>query len=380
MKRKILYITGTRADYGLMRSVLRKIHENPLLSLDIVVTGMHLMPEFGNTIEEIIKDGFQCHVADAIFDNDTKESMAAFIGRFIQKLSPLVSTLHPDIILVLGDRGEMLAGAIVGVYMSIPVAHIHGGEITSTVDDFARHAITKLAHIHFPATEKSKDRILGMGEESTRIFVVGAPGLDQILDESLVNRDELAEKYRLDFSQPVILVVQHPVTLEVDHAREQIIETLEAVVSLKYQTVVIYPNADAGGRAIIEMIQQYSSYPFIKTYSSIQHREYISLLKEASVLVGNSSSGIIEAPSFNLPVVNIGTRQEGRERAENVIDAGYQRDLIKKAIQKALFNTDFQEKVKMCKNPYGDGKTSEKITSILSDIRIDTKILKKNGM
>jgi len=152
------------------------------------------------------------------------------------------------------------------------------------------------------------------------------------------------------------------------------------VVSLKYQTVIIYPNADAGGRAIIEMIQKYSSYPFIKTYSSIRHREYISLLKEVSVLVGNSSSGIIEAPSFNLPVVNIGTRQEGRERAENVIDAGYQRDSIKKAIQKALFNTDFQEKVKMCKNPYGDGKTSEKITSILSDIRIDTKILKKNGL
>ena len=202
MMRKILYISGTRADYGLMRSVLRSIHNHPDLSLDIVVTGMHLMDEFGNTIDEIKKDGFSYHIVDVQYEDDTKESMAIFIGKFIQELVPVMHSLHPDIILVLGDRGEMLAGAIVGVYMSIPVAHIHGGEVTSTVDDYTRNAITKLAHIHFPATDESAKRIHRMGEDTFRIFVVGAPGLDQILHERLLSHDELEQKYEIDFSKP----------------------------------------------------------------------------------------------------------------------------------------------------------------------------------
>jgi len=377
MTRKILYISGTRADYGLMRSVLRKIDNHPDLTLDIVVTGMHLMDEFGKTIEEIQNDGFHCHIVDVRYEDDTKASMATFIGQFIQKLTPVVCNLHPDIILVLGDRGEMLAGAIVGVYLSIPVAHIHGGEVTSTVDDFARHAITKLAHIHFPATEESKERIIRMGEDPTRIFVVGAPGLDQIQEESLLSRDELAEKYQLDFSTPVILLVQHPVTLEADRAQEQIRETLEAVVSLRYQTVVIYPNADAGGRAMIETIKEYTRYSFIKPFSSIQHRDYLSLLKEISVLVGNSSSAIIEAPSFGLPAVNIGTRQMGRERAVNVIDTDYESDSIEKCIERALYDSEFKNKAQKCKNVYGNGKTSEKIVDILKDIDINKNLLTK---
>jgi len=274
----------------------------------------------------------------------------------------------------------MLAGAIVGVYLSIPVAHIHGGEVTSTVDDFARHAITKLAHIHFPATEESRERLIRMGEDPARIFVVGAPGLDQILEEPLLSRDELAEKYHLDFSQPVILVVQHPVTLEADRAQEQMWETLEAVVSLKYQTIVIYPNADAGGRGMIETIKKYTKYPFIKTFSNIQHRDYLSLLKEVSALVGNSSSAIIEAPSFGLPVVNIGTRQIGRERAVNVIDSDYDRDSIIKCIEKAIFNRKLRSQSKGYKNPYGDGKASEKITNILLKVDINKNFLTKNMM
>lgn len=377
MIRKILYISGTRADYGLFRSVLRKIDNQPNLSLDIIVTGMHLMDEFGHTIDEIYKDKFRCHVVDVRFEDDTNTSMATFIGKFIQQLIPVVNTLHPDVILVLGDRGEMLAGAIVGVYLSIPVAHIHGGEVTSTVDDFARHAITKLAHIHFAATEKSRERIIRMGEDPDRIFVVGAPGLDQIREESLLSKDELAERYKLDFSKPVILVVQHPVTLELESAKEQIRETLEAIASLQYQTVVIYPNADAGGRAMIETINEYTRYSFIKAFSSIQHRDYLSLLKEVSVLVGNSSSAIIEAPSFGLPVVNIGTRQMGRERAVNVIDTDYNRDSIKKCIERALLDTEFLNKAHKCKNPYGDGGASEKIISILAKININKNILTK---
>ena len=378
MKRKILYISGTRADYGIMRSVLHQIHNHPKLSLEIVITGMHLMEEFGNTINEIKKDEFRYHIVDVQYDDDTKESMAIFIGRFIQKLVPVIHSLDPDIIIVLGDRGEMLAGAIAGVYMSIPVAHIAGGEVTSTVDDFARHAITKLAHLHFPATEESRERIISMGEDPSRIFIVGATGLDQILNEPLLTQDELAQKYQLDFSKPVLLVVQHPVTLEVDKATEHMRETLEAVVSLQYQTIVIYPNADAGGRRMIEVIREYEHLPFIKTYKSLEHIHYLSLLKKTSVLIGNSSSGIVEAPSFGIPVINIGSRQQGRQRAFNVIDVGYNKKDIIKGIRFVLHDEKFKKRIKKKTTPYGDGHSGERIVEILNALPFDNILLQKN--
>ncbi|HJH25393.1 MAG TPA: UDP-N-acetylglucosamine 2-epimerase (hydrolyzing) [Methanophagales archaeon] len=377
MKRKILYITGTRADYGLMKSVLKKIKKHPKLELEIVATGMHLMEEFGMTRNEIKQDGFKIHEIDATYENDNKESMANFIGRFIQLLTRKVKEIKPDIILLLGDRGEMLAGSIVGAYLTIPVAHVHGGEITSTVDEFSRHAITKLAHIHFSATENSAERIIKMGEDPSNVFVVGAPGLDSILNENLIEPTKLSEKYNLNLSKPILLVVQHPVTMPVNDAPDQIRETLEAISELKHQTVLIYPNADAGGRRMIEIIKEYEKYPFIKTFKSILHKEYLSLMKIVSVMVGNSSSGIIEAPSFGLPVVNIGSRQEGRQRAENVIDVDYDKEKIKAAIKKALYDEDFKEKVKNCKNPYGDGKAGVRIADILSKIKIDKNLLQK---
>ncbi|NQE54223.1 UDP-N-acetylglucosamine 2-epimerase [ANME-1 cluster archaeon GoMg3.2] len=377
MKRKILYITGTRADYGLMKSALKAIEEHPKLELEIVAAGMHLMPKFGMTINEIKKDGFKIHEIDATYETDNKESMTNFIGKFIQLLTKKVKEIKPDIILLLGDRGEMLAGAIVGAYLTIPMAHIHGGDITSTVDEPIRHAITKLVPIHFPATEKSAERIIKMGEDPAKVFVVGAPGLDTLLNEKLVEQEVLSEKYTLKLSKPILLVVQHPVTTEVDDAPDHIHETLEAIVELKYQTILIYPNADAGGRKMIEVIKKYEKYPFIRTFKSIPHNEYLSLMKIASVMVGNSSSGIIEAPSFGLPVVNIGSRQEGRERAEKVIDVDYDKEEIKTAIKKALYDEDFKEKVKKCKNPYGDGKASIRIADILSKIKMDKNLLQK---
>ena len=377
MKRKILYITGTRADYGLMKSVLKAIEEHPKLELEIVATGMHLMPEFGMTIKEIKKDGFKNHEIDATYEKDNKESMTNFVGKFIQLLTKKVKEIKPDIILLLGDRGEMLAGAIVGAYLTIPVAHIHGGDITSTVDEPIRHAITKLAHIHFPATEKSAERIIKMGEDQSKVFVVGAPGLDTILSEKLIAPEELSKRYYLDLSKPILLVVQHPVTTEIEGAHEQIRETLEAVLELKHQTVLVYPNADAGGRKMIEVIKEYEEYPFINSFKSIPHREYLSLMGIAGVMIGNSSSGIIEAPSFGLPVVNIGSRQEGRERAEKVIDVGYNKEEIKAGIKKTLYDTDFREKVKNCKTPYGNGKAGVNIADVLSKIKTDKYLLQK---
>jgi len=376
--RKILYISGTRADYGLIQSTLRNIDNYPELQLEIIATGMHLMEEFGTTVNEIRKDGFTYYAIEATYKKDDKSSMVEFIGVFLQKLSLKIKEINPDIILVLGDRGEMLAGAIAGVYFGIPVAHIHGGDISSTVDDFVRHAITKLAHIHFPATELSAERIIKMGEPEETVFVVGAPGLDSILHERLIESQKIADIYGLDLSKPIILVIQHPVSMEIEDTQDQIRQTLDAVTDLKFQTVVIYPNADAGGRRMIEIINMYEQHNSnIKTYKNIPRKEYLSLLKVASVLVGNSSSGIIEASSFKLPVVNIGTRQKGRERGENVIDANYEKEDIKSKILMCLYDINFKQKVKSCNNPYGDGKAGDKITQILCDININERLLQK---
>ncbi|AKB29020.1 UDP-N-acetylglucosamine 2-epimerase [Methanosarcina siciliae C2J] len=376
--RKILYISGTRADYGLIQSTLRNINSHPGMILEMIVTGMHLMEEFGTTINEIRKDGLKYHTIESTYKKDEKGSMVEFIGVFLQKLSLKIKEINPDIILVLGDRGEMLAGAIAGVYLGIPVAHIHGGEVSSTVDDLTRHAITKLAHIHFPATKLSAKRIIKMGEPEETVFVVGAPGLDSILSEKLMEPEKIADLYGLDLSRPTVVVIQHPVSMEIEHAKDQIRQTLDAVVDLKFQTVVVYPNADAGGREMIEVIKHYENNPNITVYKNIPRKEYLSLLKVANVLVGNSSSGIIEASSFRLPVVNIGTRQKGRERGENVIDANYEKNDIKSKILRCLYDEIFWQKVKNFNNPYGDGKAGDRITEVLDNISINEKLLQKS--
>lgn len=375
--RKILYISGTRADYGLMRQTLFCIRRHPELELEVVATGMHLMPEFGKTIDELRRDKFKIHKLEAIYKYDNRESMANFIGEFILRFTERIKKIKPNIILVLGDRAEMLAAAIVGVYLTIPVAHIHGGDVTSTIDEIARHAITKLSHIHLTATRRATERIIKMGEDPWRVHLVGAPGLDTILNEKLFSNDEIAKKYNLDLSKPILLVIQHPVTAELENAQQQMMETMETIKELNHQTIVIYPNADAGGRKVIKVIERYRKYPFIKIYKSIPYKDYLTLMKVASAMVGNSSSGIIESLAFHLPVVNIGTRQEGRERAGNIIDVDYCKDKIKAAIKKAIYDKKFKEQVKNCRSPYGDGKASERITKVLSNIKIDKKLLQK---
>jgi len=376
-KRKILYISGTRADYGLMRQVLFSIRKHPKLKIEIVVTGMHLMSEFGKTINEIKRDNFKIHKIEAIYKCDDKKSMANFIGEFILKLTKRIKNIKPDIILVLGDRAEMLAAAIVGTYLTIPVAHIHGGEVTSTVDEIVRQAITKLAHTHIPATKKAAERIIKMGEDGWRVFTVGAPGLDSIFNEKLFPKKEIAKKYNLNLSEPILLIIQHPVSEEIENAGKQMKETMEAIKELNYQSIVIYPNADAGGRKMIKVIEKYRKYLFIQIYKNISHKDYLSLMRIATAMVGNSSSGIIEAPSFHLPVINIGSRQEGRERARNIIDVGYNKKEIKEAILRAMNDKKFQAKMKRCKNPYGDGRTSIRIVKILNRIKINKRLLYK---
>ena len=372
MTRKILYITGTRADYGLMHETLKLLNEAKGISLDIVATGMHLMEEFGCSVNEIKKDNFNLHIVNQTFIKDDEQSMSLFIGNLISDLTRLMTELKPDIVLLLGDRGEMLAGAIVASYLQIPIAHIHGGDVSSTVDDSTRHAITKLANIHFPATEKSASRINQMGENPENIFVVGAPGLDSIIKcKDKIDDAYLKEKYNL--KKDFILVLQHPVSLEVDDSAFQISQTLDAVTSTDYQIILVYPNADAGGRAMINKIDEYE----VDAYKNIPHNDFIGLLGLASILIGNSSSGIIESSSFKLPVINIGTRQQGREKASNVVDVDYDCNEILDAISFVESN-EFKDILNHCENPYGDGNASERICKILNDIKLDKELLNKH--
>ena len=377
--RKILYITGTRADYGLMRKCLSKIDNSPDLDLEIIVCGMHLMEEFGYSFNEIKEDGFKTNIVDVVFENDNKYSMAKFLGEFIILLTEKIKDINPDIILLLGDRAEMLGGAIVGTYLNIPTAHLHGGEVSSTVDEYARHAITKLSNIHLVSSQLSKKRVIAMGENPENVYLVGAPGLDVVLEKELIAPDIIANKYDLDLSKPFMLAIQHPVSLEVEESKKQILETLKAIETLKYQTILIYPNADAGGRAIIETINEYKgteNLKHLKTFKNIVHTDFLSLMANASVMIGNSSSGIFEALYFNLPVVNIGSRQKGRERGKNIIDVGYDFLEIKNAIDKAM-SPEFKESFIDSDKPYGDGNACDKIVEILVNIKLDNNLLKK---
>lgn len=379
--RKIAAVTGTRADYGLMYCLLKAIQADPDLELLLIVCGMHLSPEFGLTVKEIENDGFPIAArVDMLLSADTGGAMAKSIGIGIIGIAQALEQLKPDIVVVLGDRGEMLAAAIAALHLNIPIAHIHGGEVTGTVDEMVRHAITKLSHIHLAATEDSARRIEKMGEEPSRIFVVGAPGLDYIKQAPIINREELAKKYPLLLrsDEPVLLVTYHPVTTERQHVKEQIQQLMEALVYFKYPAIITYPNSDSGGREIIETIERYvQHYEFMMAYRNIPQLEYINLLKYVDAMVGNSSSGIIEAPSFQLSVVNIGTRQQGRLRACNVIDVGYSKDDIIQGIHKALHDEDFKKRLKECINPYGDGNASQRIVDILKNIELSDSFTQK---
>ena len=340
---------------------------------------MHLSKEFGGTVDLIRKDGFK--VTNKVKMNpgsDKTESMALSIGKGIIGITLALKKIKPDVTVILGDRIEALASAIASAYLNIPIAHIHGGDKNRAgLDESARHAITKLSHIHFVATKTSMARVIRMGEKTQNVFLVGAPGLDTILKEKLISKNKLAKKYNLDLDKPLLLLVQHSVTTQIDKAGNQMRKTLSAIKKLKLPTFIIYPNSDAGGRAIIKEIKKNKHLSFIKVFKNLPHGLYLSFLKQASVLIGNSSSGIIESSSFKLPAVNIGIRQDGRERSTNIIDAPHDKKFILKAIKKALFDEQFRRKVKKCKNPYGDGQASKHIVKIFSVIKINKKLLQK---
>src|SRR3989339_1273792 len=350
--KKIFYVSGTRADFGLMLPVLRAIKASKSLDLILCAAGEHLMFQFGKTINDIKKHFPEVHTIKTSSKSDEKTGVAEFNANFFKKITIKLKEEKPDLVLVLGDRSEMLLTAVACLYLGIPIAHIHGGEKTGTVDEVSRHAITKISNIHFPATKDAASRIKRMGEDSWRINIVGAPALDTILNEKLPTRGELLSDLGMNIKDKFILVLQHPVSDEVMNAGNQMKETIEAVKKFDMPAVFIYPHADAGGRRIIDEIQKEKNNPLFKIFPSLEYKKFLALEREASVWVGNSSAALIESSSFKTPVVNVGNRQIGRERGHNVLDADYDRNKIYKAIHKSLNDKKYLNKLKKIKNPW----------------------------
>jgi len=373
--RKIIYVTGTRADFGLIQHTLLLGNQSKRINFSLCVTGMHLSPRYGNTVREIERSGLR--IAGRIpveVRGRSGGEMASNVGRMITGMTRVFQRECPSLIVVLGDRGEMLAGALAALYLNIPSAHIHGGERSGTVDEPVRHAISKLAHYHFTATRQSRRRLIRMGESPDHIFVTGAPGLDGIQEMDTVTRVDLCKGRQLDPSKKVVLLLFHPVVQESGQAASQIRCVMEALLSVSLQVLVCLPNADAGGEAIRHAVSPFAEHPHVRLSRHMERPEFLSWLAGADALIGNSSSGIIEAASLGLPVVNVGTRQQHRERNMNVCDV----PVRKRAIVQSL-NTVLRQGRYPCRNIYGDGQAGERIVHLLETISLKPDILHKSN-
>lgn len=368
-KKKICIITGTRAEYGLFYPLLKKIKVDGQLELQICVSGMHLSPEFGLTYKVIENDGFEVNEkVEMLLSSDTEVGVTKSIGLGIIGFADTLNRLKPDLLILLGDRFETLAAAITALIARIPIAHLYGGELTEgVIDEAIRHSITKMSILHLVSTEEYKRRVIQLGEEPDRVFNVGALGIDNIKNLKLLKKDELERELNIKFGKRNVLVTFHPVTLEKNTAENQFGELLGALDQFKDLKIIFTkPNSDPNGRVLIKYIDEYvSSNPDrAVSFVSMGQLNYLSAIQHVDVVLGNSSSGIIEVPSLGKPTVNIGDRQKGRIKAESVIDCKPQKASIVKSLEKA-FTPEFSEFCKTVKNPYGDGNSAEVILDIL---------------
>lgn len=339
------------------------------------MTGMHLSEMFGRTATEVETSGLRI-VGEVVVDIERGDgaSMARCIAQTLDGLIDVLSGFRPDILLLLGDRGEMLAGAIAALHLNIHVVHVHGGERSGTVDEPIRHAISKLSHFHFVATVDAKDRLVRMGEAETSIFITGAPGLDGLIDLADVDRDELCRATRVDPAKPVALVLFHPVVQEAELADTHVRNLISTVLDLGLQAVCLLPNSDAGSKGIRQAMLEWTDAPGVRIVTHLPRRQFASWLRAADVLVGNSSSGIIEAATFGIPVVNVGSRQKGRVRSGNVIDCGTDRIELRAAVAAAVERGHVA-----VTNVYGDGLAGERIVSLLAGLSLDQLLLMKTN-
>jgi len=376
--RKIAVVTGTRAEYGYLKPLMSAIDEDKDLELIPIITGMHLLKDFGNTYKIVEEDFPKSMKIPMSLNGDTLIDMANYLAYGIKNIAKCLNEKKPDIVVIIGDRSESLAAALAGMYLNIPIAHINGGDVSGgNIDESIRHAITKISHIHLVHTKENADRLEKMGEEKKRIFVTGALTLDVILNKTLKSKDEIFKKYKLNPDKTTFLVAQHPITTLEYKGYLQMKELFLALNVLKEQTVMIYPNCDSGSGALIDLIEKYKHEDYLHIFKNLPHEDYLSLMKSASLMMGNSSSGIIESPSLKTPVINIGSRQQGRSRSKNILDVEPDKNKILDSIDFVLHDKDFLKKVKSCENKFGDGKTSQKIVKILKNIEINEKLIQK---
>ncbi|OHW61979.1 GDP/UDP-N,N'-diacetylbacillosamine 2-epimerase (hydrolyzing) [Andreesenia angusta] len=376
--KKILVVTGTRAEYGLLYWTMKRIDEDKDLELQLVVTGSHLVSDYGFTVNQIKSDGFKIdEEIDMIVSSGKKSAVVKSMGLELIQMSQTFDRLKPDILLILGDRYETFIAATCAMIMNIPIAHMNGGESTEgALDEQIRHAITKMAHIHFPGAWYYKERIIKMGEEPWRVHNVGQAGVESIKRLEFMSKSELESDLGITLDKKTFLITYHPVTLEINDTEEQVENLLESISSFDANYIFTYPNVDFGSDIIVKKLNRFvekndNAYMFY----SLGQKRYLSLMKYVDVVIGNSSSGIIEAPILRVPVVNIGDRQKGRLRNTNIIDADYKKESIEKAIEKAIFSSDFKSKLNSMKNIYGEGSTSTQIVDILKKTNLNKKEL-----
>lgn len=393
-KRKVAIFTGNRAEYGLQFPIIKAISLDDRLDYYLLVGGAHLEQDFGYSKQEIEKDGFQVYSEIPSNPNIGKEDTLYFttqaIGHIILNLSSILNRLKPDFLVVYADRFEGLGALIAGANMGIPVAHIEGGDITEggALDDYVRHAMTKLAHLHFTTNSDASERIKRLGEEAWRIKNVGLPAIDLIIEKNFASLEEVYTSIPIKKERPIILFTQHSITTDIDNVVSQITPSLKAIEKAAdqgVQVIITYPNNDAGGRKIIQQLETLKGKKNMHIFPSLGRYLYHGVLNicgsvVGGVCVGNSSSGIKEAPAFGCPFVNVGTRQKSRLRASNVLDVSYDAEEIYLAIQQSLFDEEFREKYKNCENPYGEGSSGKKISDVLATIDIDSRLIQKKIM
>jgi UDP-N-acetylglucosamine 2-epimerase (non-hydrolysing)/GDP/UDP-N,N'-diacetylbacillosamine 2-epimerase (hydrolysing) len=379
-KRTIAVITTSRADYSHLYWPLRELADHPDVDLKLIVMGSHLSPEFGLSAQEIQRDGIPIAASvETLLSSDTDIGMAKSIGLAVLSLADLLGCMRPDILLLIADRYELLAPASVALALRIPIAHIEGGEISEgAIDDAVRNALTKMSHIHFTSTEKARLRIISMGEEPWRVHRAGAPSLDHLRRSQLCSRSELEKQLKLDLSQPSIIVVYHPVTIARDTTYES--SALFAALSERSEQLLFcYPNADAGSRSLIEQTRRFlEGRANGRIFVNLNAVVYWSLLANVDLMLGNSSSGIMETASLGLPTVNVGLRQHGREHARNVLDAKADKQSILEKTDEAS-SRHFKSSLEGMTNPYGDGHAAERIVEILTSVPLGTDLLRKRA-
>jgi UDP-N-acetylglucosamine 2-epimerase (non-hydrolysing)/GDP/UDP-N,N'-diacetylbacillosamine 2-epimerase (hydrolysing) len=377
MKRRIAVVTTSRADYSHLYWPLVELQRHPDIELGVIALGAHLAPEFGNTVSEIEKDGFPIIARiECLLSSDTDTGMAKTIGLAMLSLADTLSAWRPDLLLLIADRYEMIAPASVALALRIPIAHIEGGEVSQgAIDDAVRNALTKLAHIHFTSTPLARQRVIAMGEEPWRVQRAGAPSLDHLRRSLLLTREQLEQRFNLDLNLPTLLVAFHPVTIHRD-TTDEADALFDALAHVADQVLFVYPNSDAGSHALISRTHVFADDRILtRIFVNLDAVAYWSLMRHVDLLVGNSSSGIMEAASFALPVVNVGIRQQGRERAINIIDTPASTDAILAAIQKAR-SPEFRNTLLGMDNPYGDGHASERIVEVLANTPLDRILIK----